>query len=121
MLAPERGRPAFPSFTAGRIVAVDQDVEMLNALTELAGDLVQVRAVEGRWPDVAPDVDAVDVVVCANVAYNVADLAPFAAALTTAARHRVVLELSVDHPQSVLAPLWRHFWGVERPGRPHRR
>lgn len=103
---------------AARIVAVDEDPDMLRALVDLAGGRVVVESVPGRWPDVADRVAPVDVVVCANVAYNVADLGPFVVALTRAARHRVVLELSATHPQSALSPLWEHFWGITRPDRP---
>jgi hypothetical protein len=74
--------------------------------------------VEGRWPDVAGRAGPADVVVCANVAYNVGSLGPFVAALTSAARHRVVLELSAVHPQSSLSPLWRQFWNLSRPTGP---
>lgn len=100
---------------AGRIVAVDQDPRMLDALVELAAGQVAVDRIEGRWPDVAEGLGTVDVAVCANVAYNVPDLPPFLDALTRLARHRVVLELSAVHPQSSLTPLWRRFWGLERP------
>ena len=55
---------------------------------------------------------------CANVAYNVADLGGFVAALAAVARHRVVLEFSARHPQEPLGPLWRHFWGIARPEGP---
>ena len=109
---------------AGRIVAVDDDANMLGALTRLAGGRVQTEPVPGRWPEVAGQVaerggDAgADVAVCANVLYNVADAGPFVAALTAAASRRVVLELSAVHPQAALSPLWRHFWGLERPDRP---
>jgi SAM-dependent methyltransferase len=103
---------------AGRIVAVDQGVEMLRAIADLGAGRADIVPVEGRWPDVADRVEAVDVVVCANVAYNVADLGGFVAALTDAARDRVVLELSDRHPQQPLAPLWEHFWGVTRPAGP---
>ena len=103
---------------AGRIVAVDQDAQMLRALAGLAPDRASVELIEGRWPDVAGQAGDVDVVVCANVAYNVADLGPFIEALTRSAAHRVVLELSAVHPQSSLSPLWKHFWGACRPDRP---
>lgn len=103
---------------AAHIVAVDQDPEMLAALVELAGNQVDVTTIPGRWPDVAAQVATVDVVVCANVAYNVADLGPFVVALTEAARQRVVMELSAVHPQQPLSPLWRHFWDLERPAGP---
>jgi SAM-dependent methyltransferase len=108
--------PAAPP--AGRIVAVDQDPRMLAALEDLAAAGVEVDAVTGRWPDVHEHVGAADVAVCANVAYNVADLAPFVVALTARARRRVVLELTEEHPQSPLSPLWRQFWNLSRPTRP---
>src|SRR5262249_31628664 len=34
------------------------------------------------------------------------------------ARHRVVLELTARHPQTSLAPLWKHFWDLDRPSGP---
>jgi hypothetical protein len=67
---------------------------------------------------VAGRVGPADVVVCHHVLYNVADLAPFAAALTDHARHRVVVELTDRHPLVGLAPLWRRFHGLERPSGP---
>lgn len=103
---------------AGRLVAVDEDPRMLAALAELAGGRAAVELVEGQWPGVADRAGETDVAVCANVAYNVADLGPFIAALTAVARHRVVLELSASHPQSPLSPFWQHFWGLSRPTGP---
>jgi hypothetical protein len=91
---------------------------MLQVLAELVADRVSVSLVEGRWPDVADGVSPADVAVCANVAYNVGSLGPFVVALTAAARHRVVLELSAVHPQSSLSPLWRQFWNLSRPTGP---
>jgi hypothetical protein len=108
--------PAVPP--SGRLVAVDEDPAMLRALAEMAAGRVPVRLLEGRWPDVAPRAGRADVVVCANVAYNVSDLGPFLMALTAVARHRVVVELSATHPQASLSPLWAHFWGLARPTRP---
>ena len=105
----------------GRLVALDQHREMLTALADLARSLdrtFDLELVEGQWPRTAHEVGTVDVALCANVAYNVADLSNFLAALTHAARHRVVLELSASHPQSPLSPLWQHFWGFNRPDRP---
>jgi hypothetical protein len=57
-------------------------------------------------------------VVCHHVVYNVADLVPFVAALDAHARRRVVLELPRHHPLAAMAPLWRHFWNLERPDGP---
>jgi SAM-dependent methyltransferase len=103
----------------GLIVGVD---ERAVALAELAAACaergVACTEVLGAWPGVAGALSAADVVVCHHVAYNVADLAGFAEALTTHARRRVVLELGASHPLTPLAPLWRHFWNLDRPSGP---
>jgi SAM-dependent methyltransferase len=103
---------------AARIVAVDEDAVMLDAMAKLATGRVRVDPIAGRWPDMASQVEAADVAVCANVLYNVADVSPFLEALTRAASRRVVLELSATHPQVSLSPLWCHFWGLARPSGP---
>ena len=100
---------------ARRIIGVDISSAMLDELRALAREGTVIDTVVGRWPDVAMTVEPADVVVCAHVAYNVADLGPFVAALAGHARERVVMELTTVHPQSTLAPLWRHFWGIDRP------
>jgi SAM-dependent methyltransferase len=105
--------------TAGRLVGVDESPGMVAsflAAAEQAG--VPAEGVEGSWPAVAGRVGPADVVVCHHVLYNVADLAPFAAALTDHARRRVVAELTERHPLVGLAPLWRRFHGLERPAGP---
>ncbi len=113
------GAASLPVASAGsRVIAVDQDPRMLEAMAELGAGRVTVVGIAGRWPEVAGEAGEVDVAVSANVAYNVADLGPFVEALTAAARHRVVLELSAEHPQSPLNPLWEQFWGPTRPDRP---
>ena len=104
---------------AGRLVAVDESADMVAAFlaaAEAAG--VPAQGVEGRWPEVAGRVAPADVVVCHHVLYNVADLAPFADALTGHARRRVVAELTERHPLVGLAPLWRRFHDLERPSGP---
>jgi SAM-dependent methyltransferase len=104
---------------AGRLVGVDESPEMVAsflAAAEAAG--VPAEGVEGRWPEVAGQLGPADVVVCHHVLYNVADLAPFAAALTGHARRRVVAELTDRHPLVNLAPLWRRFHDLERPDGP---
>jgi len=104
---------------AGRLVAVDESADMVAAFlaaAEAAG--VPASGVEGRWPEVAGRVAPADVVVCHHVLYNVADLAPFADALTGHGRRRVVAELTERHPLVGLAPLWRRFHGLERPSGP---
>jgi SAM-dependent methyltransferase len=104
---------------AGRLVAVDESPEMVASFLAAAGQRgVPAEGVEGRWPEVAGRVGPADVVVCHHVLYNVADLAPFAAALTGHARRRVVAELTDGHPLAGLAPLWRRFHDLERPDGP---
>ena len=104
---------------AGRLVAVDESADMVAAFlaaAEAAG--VPASGVKGHWPEVAGRVDPADVVVCHHVLYNVADLAPFADALTGHARRRVVAELTERHPLAGLAPLWRRFHDLDRPNGP---
>jgi SAM-dependent methyltransferase len=104
---------------AGRLVAVDESPAMVAAFlaaAQAAG--VPAEGVEGRWPEVAGRVAPADVAVCHHVLYNVADLAPFAGALTGHARRRVVVELTERHPLAGLAPLWRRFHDLERPTGP---
>jgi SAM-dependent methyltransferase len=104
---------------AGVLVGVDESAAMVAAFQEAAaGAGVRAEGVQGRWPEVAGRVGPADVVVCHHVLYNVADLAPFAAALTDHARRRVVVELTDRHPLVGLAPLWRRFHGLERPAGP---
>lgn len=101
------------------VTAVDQSAGMLAAFAELAGQRGVAHAeVEGLWPDVAGRVGPADVVVCHHVLYNVGAIVPFVAALTSHARHRVVVEITAVHPQSLLNPLWQHFHGVVRPTHP---
>jgi SAM-dependent methyltransferase len=114
------GRAAFAvTPPAGTVVAVDHQQAMLD---EFADGAVRRGVVHheylGDWPDVADDVPECDVVVCHHVAYNVADIVPFLQALNDHARSRVVIELPMHHPMSTLAPLWKRFWGIDRPTRP---
>src|SRR5437867_4397134 len=114
------GAASLPLCPPGRrVTGVDQNPRMLERFAALAEQQgVGHAEVEGLWPDVAPQVGPVDVVVCHHVLYNVADLVPFAAALTAHARHRVVVEITGDHPQARLNPLWLRFHGNVRPTRP---
>jgi SAM-dependent methyltransferase len=104
---------------AGRLIGVDERPAMLRAFAEAAAARGVVhQEVDGRWPDVAERTPEADVVVCHHVAYNVGDLRPFALALQSRARRRVVLELSWQHPLAYLSPLWERFWGLARPHGP---
>ncbi len=104
---------------AGELTGVDPSAELLEAFAaDAAAAGVAHSEVCGSWPAVAGQVPPADVVVCAHVAYNVADIEPFLVALGDHARRRVVLELTTRHPLCATAPLWRRFWGIERPSGP---
>lgn len=104
---------------ASVVVGVDPGEELLASFAASADRHGIVhREVHGRWPEVEQEAPVADVVVCANVLYNVPDLAPFARALTAHARRRVVVELTDRHPLAWMAPLWRHFHGLDRPDGP---
>jgi SAM-dependent methyltransferase len=104
---------------ASTIVAVDQSAALLQAFVERAGWRgADCAVIEGVWPEVAAGTPTADVVVCHHVIYNVPDLASFAAALTTHARQRVVVELTAEHPMRWTAPYWQALHGLERPTRP---
>ncbi|HET6873986.1 MAG TPA: class I SAM-dependent methyltransferase [Acidimicrobiales bacterium] len=102
-----------------RLVGVDPSPPLLEALRRAALRLgVAATALEGMWPEAAPSAPVVDVVVCHHVFYNVADLAPFAAALDAHARTRVVVELTAEHPMAWMAPYWEALHGLAQPDRP---
>lgn len=104
---------------AGRIVAIDPLPGMLEAFRAAARAAgVAVETVQGNWPDVAGEVGPADVVVCHDVLYNVPELAPFALALTSHARARVVVQLTARHPLTPFSPLWRRFYDLSRPSGP---
>jgi SAM-dependent methyltransferase len=101
---------------APELFGVDESAELLARFAAAAGP--RARTWCGRWPDVADRVPVADVAVCANVVYNVPDVADFLTALTRHARRRVVVELTDAHPWTSMAGLWRHFHGQERPDGP---
>jgi SAM-dependent methyltransferase len=101
------------------LTAVDTDAQMLSLLVQRAESLgVPTRVVRGMWPAAAGQIAPADVVTCHHVAYNVPGIEPFIAALTSHARHRVVLEVSAAHPLAALNPLWLRFHGITRPEAP---
>jgi hypothetical protein len=105
-----------------RITGVDSSPALLAEFRRQARRVgVSVRTVGGAWPSIAPRAPIADVVVCNHVAYNVADLAPFAVALADHASRRVVMEITIRHPTAWMADLWQRFHGLERPIRPDAR
>jgi SAM-dependent methyltransferase len=109
--------PLFPPGTS--LVGVDTREPMLTAFLSAAETAaIDASAVLGRWPDVAERVGPADVVVSANVVYDVPDLAEFVGALATHARRRVVLEFMTKHPWVPIGPLWQEFHHQDRPTGP---
>ena len=115
-----RGRASLPMASLGHdLIAVEPDAGMADGFEEEAARLgISARLVRGRWPDVAGEIPRTDVVVSANVVYDVADIAPFLAALNDTARWGVVIELTELHPRVATAPLFRAVHGVDRPSGP---
>lgn len=109
--------PLLPRATA--LTAVDADEGMIGLLADRAmARGVTADLVAGRWPQVAAQVQPVDVVTCHHVLYNVPDLEPFVAALTAHATRLVVIEVTTVHPLTSLNELWLRFHGLARPGGP---
>ena len=104
---------------AQTVVGVDQQQSMLDVFVEEATTRgIRARPIHGAWPDIARAAPQCDVVICHHVLYNVPDLIPFVAELTSHAKRRVVIELTLRHPLSNLSDAWSHFWGLERPSSP---
>jgi len=103
---------------AGLIIGVDPLAGMLEAFESSAREAgVTARAVLGSWPEAADEAGPADVAVCHHAIYRVAEIEAFLAALTAAARHRVVLEVSAHPPMVDLNPLLMAFHGIERTDR----
>lgn len=104
---------------AQSLIAVDHQQGMLDEFAK-AADARGARHHEflGDWPDIADEVPMADVVVCHHVAYNVPGIVAFLKALNEHALKRVVLEVPELHPLTHMNPLWKRFWGLDRPTRP---
>ncbi|MDP9393238.1 MAG: class I SAM-dependent methyltransferase [Actinomycetota bacterium] len=104
---------------ATEVVGTDRQEDMLRLFATTAAERgIPALTVHGSWPDIVDAVPEADVVVCHNVLYNAPDLLGFVSALSARARRRVVIEITERHPQVTRAPLWRHFWGLDRPSGP---
>ena len=104
---------------ATAVFGVDRQADMLRLFAQTAAERgIPASTVLGGWPDVAEQTPTADVVVCHHVLYNAPDILPFARALHAHAGRRVVLEITERHPQVTRAPLWRHFWDLDRPAGP---
>jgi hypothetical protein len=104
---------------AGLVIGVDPNAELLDAfVTRAARRGMRSTAIRGAWPDVESRTPTADIAVCHHVVYNVADLAGFAAGLTSHADRRVVIELTTVHPMMWMAPYWHALHGISQPDRP---
>jgi SAM-dependent methyltransferase len=104
------------------IIGVDASSAMLDEFQHQAKRIhATVRTIKGDWPEASEQTPIADVVVCNHVVYNAGDLAPFAMALSTHARHRVVLEITSRHPTAWMADLWWAFHALPRPVHPDAR
>jgi SAM-dependent methyltransferase len=104
---------------AAHVIGVDHNAELLGAFTGRAARRgMRSTAIQGGWPDVESQTPTADIAVCHHVVYNVADLAGFAAALTSHAERRVVIELTAVHPMAWMAPYWHALHHMSQPDRP---
>lgn len=114
------GRASIPLAVAGhRVVGVERSPAMADGLRQELADLdADYTVIEAGWPIDSPDIGMFDVVMCANVVYDVQDIVPFLTAMQAHARRAVVVELTETHPWSSLAPYYRALHGLERPDGP---
>jgi SAM-dependent methyltransferase len=114
------GGATVPALTAGVVaVGVDESEEMLREYAAAAAARgALVHTIRGTYPEVAAQIPLCDVVVAANVVYNVPVIDAFLRALAVQATRRVVIEVTERHPLASLSPLWSHFHGQARPSGP---
>lgn len=104
---------------AVELIGVDISPAMLDRFRlEAAARQVRAVTVQGPWMDVQEVVADADLVICAQVLYNVADVVPFLEALASHARVGVVIELDAVHPMVKTSAAWKHFWDLDRPSGP---
>lgn len=101
---------------AAHVIGVDHQIEMLEMFRENAQNRgITSEIFEGFWPDISDVVPAADVVTTHHVVYNVPSIEDFILAMSSHARKRVVIEMPQRHPLTTAAPLWKHFWNLDRP------
>ena len=100
-------------------IGVDHQKEMIEMFEANAKNRgIEVKTVEGFWPEVAEKVEVTDLVVCHHVVFNVQEIGNFVIELDKHARKRVVVEMPYQHPLSNMNLAWKHFWNLERPTSP---
>jgi SAM-dependent methyltransferase len=104
---------------ATQAIGVDHQLEMLAMFSENAKKRnVTSTLFEGFWPEVASQVPVADVATAHHVVFNVQAIEDFLIAINNHATKRVVIEMPQQHPLANAAPLWKHFWNVDRPTTP---
>ena len=104
---------------ASYVIGVDHQSEMLAMFEESAKKRgLSSEVFEGFWPEVAPQVPVADVATAHHVVYNVQNIEDFLIAMNDHATKRVVIEMPQQHPLANAAPLWKHFWNLDRPTTP---
>lgn len=115
------GRFALPIARAldpsgGSVIAFDTSPSMLEGLRDIAEDyaIENVRTVEGRWPPTDPARYESDVVLIANVGYDIESIGPFVDAMERAARRLCVAVLMERQPSSIADACWPPVHGETR-------
>ncbi|MBI4318456.1 MAG: class I SAM-dependent methyltransferase, partial [Chloroflexi bacterium] len=113
------GRLALPlASRVGKVLAVESSPAMrsvlLSRIAEQGVDNVEV--VGRRWPWV--ELEQVDIAFCANVVYDVADLAPLLLKMNQVAKRHCFIELTPRHPLDAFRELWQDFVGWTPPNGP---
>lgn len=114
------GRLSLPVAQEGRrVVAIEPNDAMADELERLGARCsAPVTVVRRRWPEAAAAAGRHDVVLTANVVYDVGDIAPFLETLQGSATRAVVLELTRRHPWHGLRGYYRTLHGVHLPDGP---
>jgi SAM-dependent methyltransferase len=109
------GRFALPlALRCRHVTVVEPSEAMVRALHAGAKDagITNVSVVPHTWE--AARVEPADVVLCANVLYGPAEIAPFVRKLEGHARGRVLVLLSMQSPLSASSPFWPSVHGEAR-------
>ncbi len=104
---------------ASHVIGVDHQSEMLemfSANAKARGTTCEVF--DGFWPALADIVPTADVVTTHHVVFNVPEIEDFLLAMNSHAKKRVVIEMPQRHPLTTAAPMWKHFWNLDRPTEP---
>lgn len=116
------GRYALPlALRVREVTALDPSPAMLAALREQAAGqgIANVRTIEARWPMPAPAAPpCADVVLIANLGYDVEEIGPFLDALEAAAGRLCVAVLADRQPSLPAHAFWPPVHGEERIGLP---